>query len=110
MSLAASNLGRMIFSFPGTAYGFVSMMTGAMRGWELHAAVRYTGDTHILRGHQPRRPMAFLLKGPDLAARAALAHSLTGYPVLCLWSVTVKVLPCSGSLTSSTTPLARSTA
>jgi hypothetical protein len=32
MSLAASNLGRMIFSFPGTAYGFVSMMTGAMRG------------------------------------------------------------------------------
>lgn len=77
MSLAASNLGRMIFSFPGTAYGFVSMMTGAMRGWELHAAVRYTGDTHILRGHQPRRPMAFLLKGPDLAARAALTHSLT---------------------------------
>ena len=26
MSLAASNLGRMIFSFPGTAYGFVSMI------------------------------------------------------------------------------------
>ena len=40
----------------------------------------------------------------------SLTHSLTGYPVLCLWSVTVKVLPCSGSLTSSTTPLARSTA
>ena len=43
-------------------------------------------------------------------AQRSLTHSLTGYPVLCLWSVTVKVLPCSGSLTSSTTPLARSTA
>lgn len=32
LSLAASDPGRMIFSFPGTAYGFVSMMTGAMRG------------------------------------------------------------------------------
>ena len=32
LRLTATDLGRMIFSFPGTTYGFVSMMMGAMRG------------------------------------------------------------------------------
>ena len=30
--MATCDLGRMIFSFPGTTDGFVSMMMGAMRG------------------------------------------------------------------------------
>ncbi len=32
LRLTVADLGRMIFSFPGTTYGFVSMMMGAMRG------------------------------------------------------------------------------
>ena len=29
--LTAADLGQMIFSFPGTTYGFVSMLMGALR-------------------------------------------------------------------------------
>lgn len=32
LKLTANDLGQMIFSFPGTTYGFISMMMAALRG------------------------------------------------------------------------------
>ena len=32
LKLSADDLGKMIFSFPGTTYGFISMLSGALRG------------------------------------------------------------------------------